>query len=215
MNGDNEIFQLYNQLNEIGKEAIKSFINGLLNRDTFTKAGSRKIIQFPTSNLVETPIQKQQEEKSVPIRIIHAPEGTPLPEGIADLRPMLRRDGLILLSWKQLKTDPCTYDIFWARKIGMRRNYAAYSVSEDTLCSVMPNDSGALSPFLSEDYHLWGSDALEISFSVHVAPEDIVYGKATSDRKAEYIQKLEAMGIVTGPDIIFRMGDQPVKRKVV
>jgi hypothetical protein len=206
MNSDNEILRLYNQLNEVGKDVAKSIIIQLsLIGDAFTKAENRKTINFPK-------VKKREPTN----RIIRAPEGTLLPEDIIDLRPILRRDGLILLSWKQKKSDPCKYDIFWITKTGKRFVYAARYITEDALYNnVMPtiSGSGARGAF-ADEYDLTHEFDCIVNW-VYVAPEEIIKGSATSDPRIEYIQKLEAMGIDTGPDIIFRMRDKPITKKAV
>jgi len=217
MDVDCDILHLYNQLNETGKMAAKSFIKGFIS--VYPKTGNGKIIQFPMqqTNKIGSEerqcSQMRQERETAPIKPVYAPEGMPIPEGIADLRPILRRDGLILLSWKQMKTDPKTYDIFWVTKTGKRRSYAALSVTEESLSGVLPNTgcgSESRMAFFNENrlqYDCYGW--------VCVAPVEIVKGPAMPDPRIEYIQKLEAMGIDTGSDIPFRMGDEQANRKAV
>jgi hypothetical protein len=166
------------------------------------------VLAFPDTAGFSLPSRRsyQTEKKTerTPIKPILAPEGTPLPNGIPDLRPLLRRDGLILLSWKQMKTEPLTYEVFWVTKTGMLHTYAALSVPEKDLGSAMPNKGTDVTPFAVPGIHFSGPDSL-ISYWVHVAPRNI------SERQ-EYVKKLEAMGIDTGPDVKFSMKQQKQER---
>lgn len=101
---------------------------------TNEKSNVFKVLQFPVDAsfsveccsprcsrdemLLEEDEIVRQEKEAMRRKLVFAPEGTPIPYGIPDLRPLLRRDGLILLSWKQMYTCPITYEIFWVARTG-------------------------------------------------------------------------------------------------
>jgi len=185
------------------------------------ESSKEKIIQFPNINGLQIYSQYsfQPEEKNEwrSIKPILAPEGTPLPDGIPDLRLLLKRDGLILLSWKVMKTIPRKHDVFWVTKTGKRYTYAAQSVLENDLESAMPNKWKYIFPYLPTT--VWPGwrppDESIISYWVYVAPENII--RAYPDPRPEYIKGLEALGINLGLDIKFRITDQQkqVREKAV
>jgi len=170
----------------------------LSNERLKTPDGKRLIIPFPT--IADSPIpaqhRSQSTEEAKPIEPILAPEGTPLPEGITDIRPLLRRDGLLLLSWKQMKTCPRTYEVFWVRKTGRRFTYASGLIAENDLGNAMPSKS---IKFFDID------NTSPFQYWVHVAPAALV--RDYPDPRPEYIKKLEAMGIDTGSDVEFTLSD--------
>ena len=164
------------------------------------------IIPFPTpagiGNQIQTNPNINNRSNELFFKPTIAPEGTPLPAGIYDLRPLLRRDGLILLSWKQMKTLPITYEVFWLKRTGQRRTYTAKNILKQDLKNVLPDTAKNVRPY----YHVSSfedRDMPYINYWIHVAPEEIHTSPATPDPRIEYIQKLEAIGINIGSDANF------------
>ena len=173
------------------------------------------VLQFPTAAGFLMPArgrsQAEEEKEAVPIKTILAPEGTPLPDGFSDLRPMLRRDGLILLSWKRLKPryiGGAIYEVFWMTRSSRRRIYSTRIVPEDDINLAMPvHISVREHAYAGDLYHLW-DDPTEIIYWVYVAPEELASNALDPDPRPEYIKGLEAMGIDIGSDVKFTLAEQ-------
>ena len=166
------------------------------------------VLTFPAPAGFYMPVQHcpqtGEEPEAAPIEPVLAPEGTPLPDGIADLRPLLRRDGLILLSWRQLKTVPRTYDVFWVARTSRRRIYSALSIPEIDLGKALPNTANRFNPFIKP--HCRISYFANILQWVYVAPREII--EEGPDPRPKYIENLEAMGIDIGSDAKFSITEQ-------
>lgn len=98
--------------------------------------------------------------------IIAAP-GKPLPAGIPDFRPVLQRNGLILLAWDKRKTENGElYSAYWVTSSGVPRHYASKPYLIQDFPSAYPDHKS----YAAEDgIEFFGQDAP--SYIVHVAPE--------------------------------------------
>ena len=178
------------------------------------------VLQFPTTagfiELAQCCLQveeEKEEKETVPIKPILAPEGTPLPDGFPDLRPMLRRDGLILLSWKRLKPkyiDGAVYEVFWMARSSRRRVYGAKLKPEDDISQAMPTEISRWVHAYAGDRCRW-NDPTEVIYWVYVAPEELVLNGP--DPRPEYIKGLETMGIDIGSDVNFTLAEQQRRAK--
>ena len=102
-------------------------------------------------NRVRERLQQRIAEEYTPrpplkqAKIFSALPGEPLPADYPDLRPLLQRDGLILLSWaiwtRHEAYGRC-FRVNWIKSYGKHRIYASNFVYESDLPSVVPARSG-------------------------------------------------------------------------
>jgi hypothetical protein len=120
--------------------------------------------------------------------------GEPVPKGIPDMRPLLQRDGLILLGWDY---SCYRYTAYWITSAGWIRIYQSEPVRETDLPAAAP-------AHLATSHEIgWGSD-----YAVLVAPE--LFERHSSHRTQWYrdleahIKKLQELGIASDFDYEFR-----------
>jgi hypothetical protein len=158
-------------------------------------------------------IQENQEPVLAPKKavVVSALPGEVLPPEYPDLRPLLQRDGLILLSWAKWNNRPpygLCYRVNWVKSCGQMRRYCSsfyYDFkdikNEDEFKGIMPCQNG--------DYkweegiagsRVWYSpdDMADIVFlaapKLNFAPRD------------SFIQKLKEAGIKVNFDYEFSLG---------
>jgi hypothetical protein len=139
----------------------------------------------------EKPPEKPPEKETA---VYTALPGEPVSEGIPDMRPLLQRDGLILLGWDY---GDSLYTAYWVTSAGWRRIYRSEAAGEADL----PNAAPA---HLATSYDIGlGSD-----YAVYVAPE--LFNRHSSHRTQWYrdreahIEKLQELGITSDFDYEFR-----------
>jgi hypothetical protein len=147
------------------------------------------ILLFPVRGNIRAPLLAPDPAHpawSIPIT---ARPGEPLPQGIPDYRPLLQRDGLILLSWA--KRNHHQYTAYWVTSIGVPRYYASRNVEEGKLAGARPDNKSCAA---DDGMEYYGQKAPE--YMVHVAPELIDRNVwRGGDPRPEHIRKLQALGM--------------------
>jgi hypothetical protein len=179
-----------------------------------------KIIQFrlPSSDVsgnvgFEIPVKRDNpppHRQKEPIVISVMPEQV-FPTGHRDLRPLLQRDGLILLSWAIWEdwygdeTFLRRYIVTWASSQGKARHYATKAAEERDLAAAVPERKGdAL--FYRGAY----GDRYDIHDYSDKAIADYLYFAAPFDLDNKtvpgFIRVLKALGSTVDFDHVFKLG---------
>jgi len=129
-------------------------------------------------------------QKSSGITPILALPGTPLPANIPDYRPMLQRDGLILLAWdKRLTETGERYTAYWVTSVGIPRFYASKPLGLMDFSFARPDRKS----YAAEDgIEFYGQEAPE--YLVHVAPELMMSNPRHGELRSAHISKLKHEG---------------------
>jgi hypothetical protein len=161
-----------------------SFLNGQVNnQNNIAEQSGCKILFFPG---VKAPI----EYKTAP-RIILARPGEKIPEPIPDFRPLLYRDGLILLSWdKKLCMNGTFYTAYWVTSSGILRYYASPPLNIDDFNTAIPNRKS----YAAEDGVDYYGDPSPV-YLVYVAPELMMSSREKIKQRPGHIKKLKSLGI--------------------
>jgi len=116
--------------------------------------------------------------------------GKPLPDGFTDYRPLLQRDGLILLSWDKRITEMGErYAAYWVTSAGIPRFYASKYLSQEDFPSARPDHKS----YAAEDgIEFYGQDAP--LYVMHVAPELMMNNPRHGELRAAHIQTLKEQG---------------------
>ena len=153
--------------------------------------GSSNIIPFPTASLFINPDRQscsKQFSASAPFLAI---PGNPLPGGIPDYRPVLQRDGLILLAWDKRVTETGDrYTAYWITSTGIPRFYASKQLLQCDFPFARPDHKS----YAAEDgIDFYGQKAP--SFMVHVAPELMKSNPQHKELREAHINSLRNLGI--------------------
>jgi len=130
----------------------------------------------------------QKEESVLPPFI--APPGISLPAGITDFRPLLQRNGLILLAWDKRRTEKgARFTAYWVTSAGIPRFYASKLFSSEDFPSARPHRKS----YAAEDgIEFYGQDAPV--YIVHVAPELMKSNPHHSELRKVHIDSLKKEG---------------------
>jgi hypothetical protein len=124
---------------------------------------------------------------------IEAGPGEALPEGYPDFRPLLQRDGLILLGWakRHREKGPARWTVYWVTSIGTNRYYASRDLEEKDLPQARPDYKSC---GFDDGIEYYGQPAPE--YIVHTAPELIERNDwQCRDPRKDHVQKLLAQGV--------------------
>jgi len=197
----NELSRLENQITKISlaslqnsNSVIKNF-SPVLGQSGFASAASGKsnIISFPGSGInigccheSEIPYTKQYLSS---LSYMAAP-GSSLPIGISDFRPVLQRDGLILLAWdKRFTPTGERYTAYWVTSAGTPRFYA----SRPLLLADFPFANPDHKSYAAEDgVEFYGQKAP--AYIVHVAPDLMMSNPRHRELRAAHINMLKNLG---------------------
>ena len=148
---------------------------------------SGKIIFFPGVYEYNTGFKTRWPEVFTPILAL---PGDSLPDYIPDYRPILQRDGLILLAWdKRITEMGDRYTAYWVTSIGTPRFYASKPLSSIELPSARPDHKS----YAAEDgIEFYGQEAPE--YMVHVAPELMMSNPRHGELRQIHIDKLKYQG---------------------
>ena len=141
------------------------------------------IIPFPKSNISA----HAQMRHSMPI--IATPE-KPLPSHIYDYRPVLQRNGLILLAWDKRETEAGErYTAYWVTSAGTARFYASKPLPLNKFYSAQPDHKS----YAAEDgIEFYGQNTP--SYIVHVAPELMMSNPRHGVLRSAHIKTLKEFG---------------------
>jgi hypothetical protein len=157
------------------------------------KATRSNIIPFPGSNSLHNSGKESDYslmQRSLASSPFLAFPGRPLPEGIHDFRPVLQRDGLILLAWdKHVSEIGERYTAYWVTSVGTPRFYASKSLFFEDFPSARPDHKS----YAAEDgIEFYGQKAP--AYMVHVAPELMMSNPMHVELRPAHINKLKFLG---------------------
>lgn len=120
-----------------------------------------------------------------------AAPGIHLPMQIADFRPVLQRDGLILLAWDMRKTEMGDrYTAYWVTSIGIPRFSASKLLPLPDFPSARPDHKS----YAAEDgIEFYGQEAP--LYMVHVAPELMMSNPQHRELRQAHINTLKEQGV--------------------
>ena len=141
------------------------------------------------SNIIPFPNNNRTNESSE-LKPILAKPGQPLPVGIHDFRPVLQRDGLILLAWdKRLTESGERYNAYWVTSTGIPRFYASKPLSPQDFSSARPDHKS----YAAEDGIEFHGQKAPV-FIVHTAPELMMSNPRHRELRLAHIEKLILQG---------------------
>ncbi|MCL2231882.1 MAG: hypothetical protein FWB99_02265 [Treponema sp.] len=134
--------------------------------------------------------ERRFTELRFPAALIPAAPGKPLPDGLTDYRPLLQRDGLLLLSWdKRLTEMGERYTAYWVTSSGISRFYASRSLALEEFPSARPDHKS----YAAEDgIEFYGQEAP--AYVAHVAPELMMNNPRHGELRLAHIQMLKEQG---------------------
>ncbi|AEF82192.1 hypothetical protein [Leadbettera azotonutricia] len=187
-----QAFRIENQIKSIASSLLdleKDRIEGGKPRIDAPKLPSN-IIPFPGPMTKTQPVKgKGQQALPFLVPIPGEPEKQ-LPETIPDFRPLLQRDGLILLSWdKRVGELGERYTAYWVTSTGPCRYYASKAMDRRSFAAAMPDHKS----YAAEDGIEFYGQA-NPCYVVHVAPELMMSNPAHLEQRSEHIKKLRDLG---------------------
>jgi len=185
------IAKISSEFDKSGQDPAVLSTNKPLNAD---QGKLPKIIPFPKKNQApdfRKVISAFQNETKKGPSIFYALPGSPLPPGIPDFRPVLQRDGLILLAWDYRKTGcGCRLTAYWVTSAGIPRFYASRLFTAEDFSSARPDHKS----YAAEDgIEFYGQEAPV--YMVHVAPELMKSNPRHGELRQIHIEVLLNQGI--------------------
>ena len=144
--------------------------------------------RFSTQNITANLNTAQQENFFRPFL---AKPGMSLPPNIPDYRPLLQRDGLILLAWDMHITEAGNrYTAYWVTSTGVLRFYASKSYSSVDFPLARPDHKS----YAAEDgIEFYGQNPPV--YLVHVAPDLFMSNPKHKELRKEHIKTLVSLGV--------------------
>jgi len=138
-----------------------------------------------------------------------AQPGQSLPDGLTDYRPLLQRDGLLLLSWDKRNTEMGErYTAYWVTSVGIPRFYASLPLSKEDFPAAHPDHKS----YAAEDgIEFYGQDAP--SYVVHVAPELMMHNPQHRELRLEHIQTLKNQENTTDFNYIYLLKTEKRRKR--
>jgi hypothetical protein len=138
----------------------------------------------------DTTMVRKAGAGSVAPKPVNAAPGKPLPNNIEDYRPLLQRNGLILLSWDKQSTEMGDrYTAYWVTSVGVPRFFASKAIPSEFFFLARPDHKS----YAAEDgIDFYGQKAPELM--VHVAPELMMHNPRHGELRAEHIKTLRQLG---------------------
>jgi len=135
-------------------------------------------------------IERRMINACFPSGWLPAMPGKPLPDGFADYRPFLQRNGLILLSWDKRITEMGErYAAYWVTSAGVPRFYASKYLSPEDFPAARPDHKS----YAAEDgIEFYGQEAPV--YVVHVAPELMMNNPRHRELRLSHVQILKDQG---------------------
>ena len=144
--------------------------------------------RFSTQNTTGNLIAVRQKNTFEPFL---AKPGMPLPPDIPDYRPLLQRDGLILLSWDMHITEAGNrYTAYWVTSTGILRFYASKPYSSVDFPLARPDHKS----YAAEDGIEFYGQTPPV-YMVHVAPDLFICNPKHKELRKEHIKTLLSLGI--------------------
>lgn len=142
------------------------------------------------SNVIPFPECCIRRERTQGLTPILARPGNRLPPEIPDFRPLLQRDGLILLAWDWRSTELGErYTAYWVTSTGIPRFYASMPLDQKEFPSARPHHKS----YAAEDgIEFYGQKAP--ARIIHVAPELMKSNPRHRDLRTIHIQALKHYG---------------------
>ena len=133
-----------------------------------------------------------------------ASPGMALPKQIKDFRPLLQRDGLILLSWDMRRTEMGDrYTAYWVTSNGDPRFNASKLLPLPDFSSARPDHKS----YAAEDgIEFYGQEAP--SYIVHVAPELMKSNPHHRELRQTHINTLKEMGVTVDFDYKYLLSEE-------
>ena len=163
----------------------------------------KNVLVKPQANIIPFPVQSPEAAATLHPRRrasenegrfrqawLPAMPGKPLPGGFTDYRPLLQRDGLILLSWdKRLTEMGERYTAYWVTSAGIPRFYASRYLPPEDFPSARPDHKS----YAAEDgIEFYGQQAPV--YVMHVAPELMMNNPRHGELRLAHIQLLKEQG---------------------
>ena len=147
----------------------------------------------------------------VPSGQLLAAPGESLPGSLVDYRPLLQRDGLILLSWDKRVTDLGErYTAYWVTSTGIPRFYASKPLSPEDFSAARPNHKS----YAAEDgIEFYGQQAPV--YIVHVAPELMMSNPQHGALRLAHIQTLKEQGSTVDFDYKYLLKTEKEKSRTL
>jgi len=186
--------ELMNQMQKVQRLAKE--LSVLIAEADHQDASPSNIISFPvsTGSIPDRSRPSRTGRRIIdtrqPFGCLIAVPGSPLPDAIVDYRPLLQRDGLILLSWDKRITEMGErYTAYWVTSAGIPRFYASLSLPPEGFPAARPNHKS----YAAEDgIEFYGQDAPV--YMVHVAPELMMNNPQHGELRQAHIQMLKEQG---------------------
>jgi len=197
----NEVSRLENQITKMSiaslqnaSSVVKNF-SPVFEQSGFASAAKPKsnVIPFPGSGISvcsshESEIPRTKQYLSS-LSYVAAP-GSSLPLEIFDFRPVLQRDGLILLGWDKRFTETGErYTAYWVTSAGTPRFYASKPLLLEEFSSANPDHKS----YAAEDgIEFYGQEAP--AYIVHVAPDLVMSNPMHRELRTAHIDMLKNLG---------------------
>ena len=146
---------------------------------------------YSSINIIPFPGKILPRANLVPALTPHlAKPGSTLPPAIPDFRPVLQRDGLILLAWdKRVSERGELYSAYWVTSVGIPRYYASKPHPERDFSFARPHHKS----YAAEDGIEYFGQKAPI-YIVHVAPELMMSNPNHSELRLAHINTLKRQG---------------------
>jgi len=187
-----KISENYGAPEQFSMELVKPVRNIEAQRANSSAGNLPNIIQFPRtyqSSSYGNDYSASGIKQMSPLPFVATP-GNPLRAAVPDFRPVLQRDGLILLAWdKRRSTNGFSFTAYWVTSAGIPRFYASKPLSLEDFPSARPFRKS----YAAEDgIEYYGQEAPV--YIVHVAPELMKSNPRHGELRAVHISILKQHG---------------------
>ena len=171
---ESRIEKITSTLNELDNEPVSEF--------SMTESCPSNVIPFPGSGMFVSRNSEAEFYLAFP--------GKPLSPEIPDFRPLLQRDGLILLAWDKRVTEMGErFTAYWVTSAGIPRFYASRALNSADFPSARPDHKS----YAAEDgIEFYGQEAP--AYLVHVAPELMMSNARHRELRQDHIKTLKDNG---------------------
>jgi hypothetical protein len=197
----NEVSMLENRITKISEASFQNSNSVVKNYSSVfdqsavvsEASGKSNIISFPGSGVSTGSSRKSEITNTrhcLSALSYQAAPGASLPSEIFDFRPVLQRDGLILLGWdKRFNETGERYTAYWVTSAGIPRFYA----SKPFLLEDFPLANPDHKSYAAEDgIEFYGQKAPD--YIVHVAPDLMMSNPKHKELRTAHIKMLKNLG---------------------